>query len=52
LDAAWRRRREVVIWPGPPTAWLKLLAPGLLDRIVLRPAMRQGDRYRCRHLRH
>ncbi len=36
LDAAWRRRREVVMWPGPAAAWLKLLAPGLLDRIVVR----------------
>jgi short-subunit dehydrogenase len=45
LDAAWRRRREIVMWPGPLAAWLKLLAPGLLDwmvmRTFLRPAMRR-----------
>ena len=42
LDAAWRRRREVVMWPGPAAAWLKLLAPGLLDRIILRTILRSA----------
>jgi len=44
LDAAWRRRREVVMWPGPAAAWLKLLAPGLLDRIVVRTFLRTAVR--------
>lgn len=42
LDATWRRRREVVMWPGPAAAWLKLLAPGLLDRIVLRTILKSA----------
>ena len=46
LDATWRRRREVVMWPGPAAAWLKLLAPGLLDRIVLRTFLRMVTRRR------
>jgi short-subunit dehydrogenase len=44
LDAAWRRQREVVMWPGALAAWLKLLAPGLLDRIVLRTFLRPAIR--------
>jgi short-subunit dehydrogenase len=44
LDAAWRRRREVLMWPGPLAVWLKLLAPGLLDRIVLRAFLRPAIR--------
>jgi short-subunit dehydrogenase len=35
LRAASRRRREVLMGPGPMIAWLNLLAPGLLDRIVI-----------------
>jgi short-subunit dehydrogenase len=35
LRAAYRRQREVLMGPGPMIAWLKLLAPGLLDRIVI-----------------
>lgn len=35
LRAADRRQREVVIGPGHLIAWLKLLAPGLVDRIVI-----------------
>jgi short-subunit dehydrogenase len=35
LRAAYRRRREVLIGPGRLIAWLKLLAPGLLDRILV-----------------
>lgn len=44
LDAAWRRRREVLMWPGPLAACLKFLAPGLLDRIVLRTFLRPAIR--------
>jgi len=35
LRAAYRRQREVMMGPGRMIAWLKLLAPGLLDRIVI-----------------
>ena len=35
LKAAYRRQREVLIGPGRLIAWLKLLAPGLLDRISI-----------------
>ena len=35
LRAAYRRQREVLMGPGRLIAWLKLLAPGLLDRIVI-----------------
>jgi short-subunit dehydrogenase len=50
LEAARRRKRQVVMWPGGPFLWLKLIAPALLDRLIvsvfLRPAverMSQGD---------
>lgn len=50
LEAAWRRQREILMWPGPLAVWLKLLAPGLLDRIVqrafLRPAIRRATQAR------
>lgn len=35
LRAVYRRQREVMMGPGRLIAWLKLLAPGLLDRIVI-----------------
>jgi short-subunit dehydrogenase len=35
LRAAEARRREVLMSPGPLVAWLKLLAPGLIDRFVI-----------------
>lgn len=45
LRATARRKREVVMWPGPLAAWVKLIAPGLLDRLVvetfLKPAIRR-----------
>jgi short-subunit dehydrogenase len=50
LKAARRRKRQVVMWPGGPFLWLKLIAPALVDRLTvsafLRPAaerMSQGD---------
>jgi short-subunit dehydrogenase len=33
--ATYRRQREELMGPGRLIAWLKLLAPGLLDRIVI-----------------
>lgn len=35
LRAAYRRQREVLMGPGRLMVWLKLLAPGLLDRSVI-----------------
>jgi len=35
LQAAYRRQREVLMGPGYLIAWLKMLAPGLLDRIMI-----------------
>jgi short-subunit dehydrogenase len=48
LRAAWRRQREVVMSFGPLAVWLKLLAPGLVDRLTvsafLGPARRRVAR--------
>ena len=45
LQAAFKRRREVLMNPGPLAVWLKLAAPGLLDRLItatfLRPAIKR-----------
>jgi short-subunit dehydrogenase len=35
LRAAYNRKREVMMGPGRLLAWLKLLAPGLVDRLVI-----------------
>ena len=35
LHAAYRRKRELMMGPGNLIAWLKLLAPGLVDRLVI-----------------
>jgi short-subunit dehydrogenase len=35
LQAARRRKREVVMGPGKIAIWLKLIAPGLMDRIII-----------------
>jgi predicted nucleic acid-binding Zn ribbon protein len=50
IKAAKRRKREVLMWPGPISNWLKVIAPGLLDKIVMdkvfRPIVKrasQGD---------
>jgi NAD(P)-dependent dehydrogenase (short-subunit alcohol dehydrogenase family) len=39
LNAAASRRREVLMGPGPLAVWLKLLAPGLLDRAIVKFVM-------------
>jgi short-subunit dehydrogenase len=47
LRAAYRRQREVLMGPGRLIAWLRLLAPGLLDRIVisfLKATARRGQK--------
>ncbi|MBA7471105.1 D-beta-hydroxybutyrate dehydrogenase [subsurface metagenome] len=40
LRAALRRQRQVVMRPGPLALWLKLIAPGLLDRLIISRFMR------------
>ena len=35
LEAAYKRKREVMMGPTRLIAWLKLLAPGLVDRFVI-----------------
>ena len=46
LRAAYRRRREVLMGPGPAVTWLKVLAPGVLDwlaiKVFLEPAIRRA----------
>jgi short-subunit dehydrogenase len=46
LEAARKRRREVLMAPGTLAVWLKVLAPGLLDRmavkVYLEPAIRRA----------
>ncbi|MGE5122971.1 MAG: SDR family oxidoreductase [Acidobacteriaceae bacterium] len=44
-QAAYRRKRELVMGPGRMISWLKLLSPGLLDRLVvsfLKATVRRG----------
>jgi len=35
LQMAYKRKRELLMGPGPALAWLRLLAPGLLDRFMI-----------------
>ena len=35
LQAAKRRQREVVMGPGKVATWLKLIAPGLMDKVII-----------------
>lgn len=35
VRAARRRKRQVVMQPGPLALWLKLIAPGLVDRLTI-----------------
>lgn len=46
LQAAYQRRREVLMGPGRLAVWLKLLTPGLLDwltvKVFLEPALRRA----------
>lgn len=46
LDAAYKRRREVLMGPGALAVWLKALAPGFLDwlavKVFLESAIRRA----------
>jgi short-subunit dehydrogenase len=39
LDAAWKRKREVLMAPGPIAMWLKLIAPSVVDRFIVKAFM-------------
>lgn len=47
LNAAYRRRREVLMGPGILATWLKVIAPGLLDwfavKVFLAAAIRRAE---------
>jgi short-subunit dehydrogenase len=34
VSAAVQRKREVLLWPGPVALWLKLIAPGIMDKLI------------------
>ena len=42
LEAARRRKRQVVMWPGGPFLWLKLIAPAFLDRLIVSALLRRA----------
>lgn len=46
LDAAAKRRREVLMGPGTLTSWIKVIAPSFLDwltfKVFLEPAIRRA----------
>ena len=46
LDAAYKRRREVLMGPGTLATWLKVIAPAYLDwltfKVFLEPAIRRA----------
>ena len=48
IDAAKKRKREVVMWPGPLVCWMKLIAPRLLDKVIVdkmfRPIVEKSTR--------
>ena len=44
LKAARRREREVLMRPGRVGLWLKLLAPGLADRLVISALRKAAER--------
>ncbi len=48
LKAAARRKREVLMGPGWLTVWLRIIAPGLVDKItiemVLKPLVRRAEK--------
>ena len=52
LKAAARRKREVLMGPGWPAIWLRMIAPGLVDKItiemVLKPAARRVTKAQCK----
>lgn len=52
VKAALNRKREVIMSPGRLALWLKLLAPGLVDKIIvdriLRPAVERVARVKAK----
>lgn len=45
VEAARRRKRQVIMWPGVLGMWMKLLAPGWMDKLTvqrfLKPAVKR-----------
>jgi short-subunit dehydrogenase len=52
LQAAYKRRREVLMGPGALAVWLKVIAPGFLDwlavKVFLEPAARRAKAAQAR----
>jgi len=44
LDAAYKRRREVLMGPGVLTTWLKLIAPGFVDWFAVEMFLKSAAR--------
>ncbi len=48
LDAARRRKREIVMRPGLLALWLHLIAPGLVDKLTMKmflgPAIKRASK--------
>jgi hypothetical protein len=44
LEAAAKRRREVIMPPGKIGRWLKLLSPGLLEWVTMKMLLRASKR--------
>ncbi len=44
LQAAYQRQRQVLMGPGRSVAWLKALAPGLLDRLAVKMVLESAFR--------
>jgi short-subunit dehydrogenase len=42
LKAALKRKREVMMGPGSLVVWLKLLAPGLVDKFIVKTVLRRA----------
>jgi short-subunit dehydrogenase len=40
VRAARRRKRQIVMWPGTPGIWLKLVFPDLMDRLTISKFLR------------
>jgi len=44
LNAAYKRRREVLMGPGTLTTWLKVIAPGFLDWFAVKVFLEAASR--------
>jgi short-subunit dehydrogenase len=48
IQAAWKRKREIVMWPGPMAAWMRLIVPSLVEWLTiqtfLKPAAKRVEK--------